>query len=72
MYVRERVPCHTTAGVLIVHFVWPSRGQISDVFLTQAMILSVLDMSDACSHAWCSRKLVNLNVLNTPYPPLAN
>ena len=61
MRMRERVPCRATAGVLVVHFVRPSRGQILGVLLTQEMILGVLDMSDVRSLVWYNSLLANLS-----------
>ena len=64
------VPCHTTVGVLVVHVVRASRGQISGVLLTQEIILCVLEPYDVCSIAWYSSQPANLTFQNhhtTPY-----
>ena len=61
MRMREHVPCRATAGVLVVHFERPSRGQISGVLLTQEMILGVLDMSGVRSLVWYNSQLANLS-----------
>ena len=65
MRMRERVPCRATAGVLVVHFVRPSRGQISGVLLTQEMILGVLEASDVCYFAWYYCECTNASYKNT-------
>ena len=70
MRMRERVPCRATAGVLVVHFERPSRGQISGVHWTQEVILGVLETSGVCSLD-CVRRLLRIQRLEAPLTRLA-
>ena len=55
MSVRERACCRATVLHRCVLFERCSRGQISGVFWTYAMILGVLGASDICSFGLCAR-----------------